>query len=160
MPRLKAFSTTLLIIVFTLLMVGCDLLPFLNSGPELADTGTEGDLPEWLMLAYRSTESAVDDELVNPKDRNGQDEPEGDSDEEEEVIPPSATQDYTPAPAPSGGTTPPPSNNNQGGGGSDMPEPGTMAYILWKKRQEEAARKEREKERAEEDAGSWWDTGS
>jgi len=140
---------------------GCNFLANSSNEP----TGENGDqdsaLPGWLLLAHRSAEDpdAADNEVAfnlktrDDEEENGLEEDLGDN----TTGTPGTEESSQPAPAPSQ-PAPSQSGNTSDEGTGDMPKPGTMEYIIWKKQlqDEAAAAKEQEKD----DELDWWEKES
>jgi len=184
MPTIKTFLLVALVLLLSMLMVGCGMLLSRDTEteePEMAEK--EGELPEWLLLAHRQTDDDTDDEeLLKPKDPEEEEDEEedlgeaiGGAVEEEATDEPAQTED-TRDTADTGPVAPDEVTEEAATGQqedareeNDEPRPGTMDYII-QKRQETGKtygeiEAEREAEEAEEEAEkddedddrSWWE---
>ncbi len=167
MTRFKTLIIATLTAALLLSLGGCDF----NSDSSAEPTGGNGDpgnaLPEWLLLAHRNAEDpdATDNEVaLNLKERDD----ENDEPAEEDILQteqPETTESSQQEPiehsledpAPS---SPAPSQNDSSSDKSsdETPKPGTMEYIIWKKKQEEAAKDAKANEKDEN--LDWWEDES
>jgi hypothetical protein len=117
MPKIKTFLLLTLVLVFSISLFGCKLLPTDTAAPEEL-TGQDGELPEWLLAAHREVEAEgteMTDDLTKEEDDlaiGGTDEDDGvtaPSAVQETPAQPAATNTSTPAPAPA----PAPSTSNE-----------------------------------------------
>lgn len=111
MPRIKAFLVLTLLVMFSFSLFGCELIAGLTPGPEEVMTGQEGDLPEWLLLAHRSDESAIID---NDDD---------DLDDDSETLTPPPEQNTTPPVTTAPAATPAPETTQPAGTFADSNSP-------------------------------------
>ncbi len=63
MLKIRTFLVLTIVTVFSFSLIGCGFLT--SRSTETVEEVTEGEMPEWLLLAYRAEESPVD-ENVDP----------------------------------------------------------------------------------------------
>ena len=85
MPKFKGLPGLAAILLLSLLLAGCNLLPFTAAEPEEEETVVEEEgLPEWLLSEHRgarSAEAAEDDDALLPKDEDDEEESDEGNDE-------------------------------------------------------------------------------
>jgi hypothetical protein len=64
MRKFKTFLVMTMLVVFSFSLIGCGFLT--SRSTETVEEVTEGELPEWLLLAYRAEESSVDENADPP----------------------------------------------------------------------------------------------
>ena len=173
MLKHKTLIVFAVVFAFSFSLIGCGLLNFGNAGPEDI-TGAGDDLPEWLLLAHRSTEgpgTERDDDLQAVDDDDDlviadTDLPVGGSDQEDAAPAPSTGQGTQTAQAPQ--SSQPSSSQGSGTGSdsssdSDEPAFGTKEHLIWLHNQQKDAKTVGEKEAAEaddDDDTPWFDQPS
>ncbi len=87
MPKLKALLFTVLVLALSFSLIGCGMLTsFTSSEEEVVEVG--GQVPEWLMLSYRSIASEdndIDEDLAAIDEDEEQEEAVGGLDEDDGV---------------------------------------------------------------------------
>ncbi len=103
MPKFKGLPGLAAILVLSLLVAGCNMLPFGEAEPEDPELAEEEGLPEWLLSEHRGTssaEAAEDEDALLPKDDDEEEEENVDEDNDEPA-------EETAAPAPQQDTSAP-----------------------------------------------------
>ncbi|OPL09289.1 MAG: hypothetical protein AVO34_13810 [Firmicutes bacterium ML8_F2] len=162
MTRFKTLIIVTLTAALLLSLGGCDFLSDSSTEPTGGSGDTGNALPEWLLLAHRNAEDpdATDNEVaLNLKERDD----ENDEAAEEDILQteqPETTESSQQEPIEhsledsASSQTDSSSDENS----DETPEPGTMDYIIWKKKQEEAAKDAKEQEKDEN--LDWWEDES
>ncbi len=92
MPKLKGLLVLAAILLLSLLLAGCNLLPFIGAEPDEPETLGEEGLPEWLLSEHRGARSAEaaedEDELLSEDEEDEEsdednDEPTGETAEQQ-----------------------------------------------------------------------------
>jgi len=173
MHKVKTLLMTIFVLALSILMAGCGMLFSRDAEPEETETvSEEGEMPEWLLLSHRTASDADDDEeIAKPKD------PEDEETDEEDSITETTTEEEATAEEP---VQTEPATTEQGTADheavadgeaaaqeevqdNDEPKPGTMDYIIQKRKEEQALKEEQEAEREaeaaaeEEDSTTWYD---
>jgi len=156
MPKFKALIMFMIVAALSFSLIGCGQLATRNTDPEVL-TGQGGELPEWLLLAHRSTDGPGgenDNGILNPK--------ESDEDEDDSIADESADQDTTQtasAPSSSGSTsgrTSAPKEEESKSNDSE-PKPGEMGYLEWMNQNRRASSGTAEQD--DDDDDPWFQTG-
>ncbi len=158
MPKLKAVLLLILSVGLILSLSGCGLLFSQSADLEEVESDPEIELPEWLLLAHRSTSDLRAEEDQEPAMPKSDEEDDEDEDIEETAEPepeaaaPAPQEQPAPAAQPAQSSSPAEEEKEESSGPSKSQQ---MLAESWKQKQDQDGQSDNDIDKGEEDE-SWW----